>query len=251
MRTTTWLSLTLIGVLATSALALDDKDKDKKSDKPAAGEMTDAKEILKKADAATKEVKAARYVGTFKGIGANAARVPTVEGPAMIKGWDGGRPTHIKATMTVEMPGQPKEECTIGADGENFYLIDPQTKTVYADIDPAVLGRRGQLAQVMMMLEFVHPAPFSDELNGTAELQGSEKVNGEDCYKIHVKYVVEGGPEATWYFSKKDFLPRRVDRDTQGYSLEIERLEADPKLGDDAFKLKVPEGYKKTDDFAP
>ena len=46
---------------------------------------------------------------------------------------------------------------------------------------------------------------------GYFELKGSKKISGEDCYEIHVVYASENAPEATWYFSKKDFLPRRVE----------------------------------------
>jgi len=64
--------------------------------------------------------------------------------------------------------------------------------------------------------------------------------------------------EATWYFSKKDFLPRgRIDTFRQegqpeaGQKKLLKNLKADPNIDEKAFALQLPEGYTKTDDFAP
>jgi outer membrane lipoprotein-sorting protein len=58
--------------------------------------------------------------------------------------------------------------------------------------------------------------------------------------------------------AKKDFLPRRVERTfpTQGGEMggrqtTLSDLVVNPALEKDAFKLKLPEGFTKTDDFAP
>ena len=112
-----------------------------------------------------------------------------------------------------------------------------------------------------MMIEFVHATPFNDEINGRSqELKGSVKIGDEDCYEIHVVYAADRAPQATWAFSKKDFLPRRrIDAfpaalagGQAGTTIKtITNLVVEPKLDEDAFKLKLPEGYTKTDDFAP
>jgi outer membrane lipoprotein-sorting protein len=109
------------------------------------------------------------------------------------------------------------------------------------------------------MIEFIHPTPFNDEINGRSrELKGSEKVDGEDCYIIHVVYAAEQAPQAIWSFSKKDFLPRRridiyalPDGQEGRGTKTITNLVVDPKVDEEVFKLKLPEGYTKTDDFAP
>ena len=94
-----------------------------------------------------------------------------------------------------------------------------------------------------------------DEINADkAELKEDKKIGSEECYQIDVVY--KGGQlKALWYFSKKDLLPRsveRIDREGQGSTvLEVTELEVDPNLPDDAFKATVPEGFKKSDDFAP
>ena len=136
-----------------------------------------------------------------------------------------------------------------------FYVVDHAAKKAYEDIDPQVIGSFGRTIQGAYMIEFVHATPFEHEIQGAKkELRGSEVVGGEDCYKLYVEYAQQNAPAALWSFSKKDFLPRRrIDTYPNGVSVQktITNLKADPKLPDEAFTLKLPEGYTKTDDFAP
>ena len=105
----------------------------------------------------------------------------------------------------------------------------------------------------------MHRTPFSDEINGKSrELKGSKVVKGVGCYEVYVVYAAESAPPATWHFSKNDFLPRRridyfTGPDGQKFTRTkvISNLVVDPKLDEMAFKLKLPDGYTKTDDFAP
>jgi hypothetical protein len=222
-------------------------------------ELTDPVEILKKVDAAAKAVKAVKYKATFKGLEESAAQLPEVEGTVVISGWTGGGPEKFLYDAKVKRPGSSEvRQITAGGDGEEFFVIDHANKTAYVDIDPAVLGRTGRTAAALLTAEFVHPTPFSDELNGQKqELKGSKTIGGEDCYEIHVVYAGAGG-EALWHFSKKDFLPRaRRDllaapggqrRSQQRILMDVV---VDPKFEKDPFKFKLPEGYTKTDDFAP
>ena len=102
-------------------------------------------------------------------------------------------------------------------------------------------------------MEFVTPEPFTDEINGKSQkITGSKVIDGEDCYEIHVIYAVEKAPEAVWYISKKDFLPRgRIDKinipnEVSGtIEKSLSNLKVDPKLDKETFKLKLPKDYKK------
>jgi len=81
---------------------------------------------------------------------------------------------------------------------------------VYADIDPAVAGNRGGVANGLIMEEYTDLDPFVDELNAnTVGYQGTESVDSEDCYVVRVLH--RRGQESIWYFSTKDYLPRRRD----------------------------------------
>jgi len=223
------------------------------------GDLTDPVEILKKADAACKAAKFVQYTASFKGLNAEEARAPKVSGTVVLSGWANGRPEKWRYDLKIERPGSSDvSEATAGSDGKTFFVIDPKTKKAYEDIDPAVLGSTGRAVRGVTMAEFVHNEPFSDEINGEKqELKGVTKVGDEDCYEVLVKYKAQA-QEATWFFSKKDFLPRRVDRvftnqagEKGGSQLIVTKLTVGPKFDNDPFKLVVPEGFTKTDDFAP
>ena len=224
------------------------------------GELTDPVEILKKVDAAARAVKAVKYNVVYEGLGAAAANTTKVEASIIASGFVGNAPEEYLVDAKITLPKATKSRrITGGTDKDMFYVVHHDTKTAYENIDPAVMGCFAQLFARAWMIEFVHPTPFSDELNGKKqELRGSKKVDGEDCYEIHVVYAVERAPQATWYVSKKDFLPRgRIDTYTRPdgrrlvWQRMISNLVIDPKLNDEVFKLRLPEGYTKTDDFAP
>lgn len=244
----------LLGVAVLSAAAYAD---DKKTE-----ELTDPLEILKKVDAAAKAVKAVKFDSVVEATGPAAARVGKIEASIILSGLMQGAPEKYIADAKVTMPGATAPlKITAGSDNDMFFAIDHQGKKAYEDLDPAVIGGNARVFQQAWMIEFVHATPFRDEINGRSrELKGSEKVAGEDCYVIHVVYAAERAPEAIWYFSKKDFLPRRridiypntmAEGEKSTITKTISNLVVDPKLTDDMFKLKLPEGYTKTDDFAP
>lgn len=246
-------------VMLVSAAASAGDDEKKGGD-----ELKDPLEILKKVDAACKALNAVKYEVTSEPTGELkplVGRVQAAVTAARVKGKEGAAAgTKFVFDARINLPNQNEpEKLTFGTDLDKYFFIDHQTKKVHEDIDQAVLGRRGGALYRLMMIEYMHPTPFNDEINGKSrELRGSKTVNGVDCYEIHVVYANEPVSEATWYFGKKDFLPRgRIDvattQDGKKGTIEkmVSRLEVDPKLPDDAFKAKVPEGYTKTDEFAP
>lgn len=230
-------------------------DAKKSSDDP---KHKEAVEVLKKVDEATKALKIVSYNSSFQGIGWLSTRSPKMEGKVVAAGKWENEPGKFRVEAKVTVPDSAESRSfTAGNTGEEFYLIDPEKKLVYADLDPAVMGSDGRLAFNLIMREFNHPTPFSDEVNSEkAEITGSETIGDQDCYVINVVYRPK--LEATWYFSKKDYLPRRVDRivvsptDERGaQQLTVTHLVTEVKNADAAFKLTVPEGYEKTDEFAP
>ncbi|MCP4245521.1 MAG: DUF2092 domain-containing protein [bacterium] len=223
------------------------------------GKSPEAVVILKKVDAAAKAVKAARYKASTKPEGAAVQFFPAAEGTVIHVGWTGSLPE--KFHIQLESKTAQSEETrrvTCGGDGETFFLIDHQAKKAYEDMDPAVLGSASRMVRSFGMVEFVHPTPFSDELNAEkAVLLGTEKIDGQECDKVRVVYV-GGQQESTWFFSQKDHLPRRRIqhfRTPQGQAgtltVDVTNLETDPKLDADTFKFKKPDGFELVDDFAP
>ncbi len=240
-------------VLAKPAMHRPDPPKD---DEAQAAEAAIA--ILKRADNATKAVKLIRYDAKWEGAGWAESQTRKLQGTVIASKKADDKPQVFLIVMTVQAPGSSEERgYTVGSDGTNFFLIDSKEKLVYEDSDRTVMGQGGRIAQALAMIEFVHAKPFTDELTGQkAMLLGTETVGGEVC--DHVLVVYANGQEAEWYFSKRDNLPRRVDRivkNAEGVKAKrirtITNLVVDPQLPDDTFKVKVPEGFEKTDDLAP
>lgn len=238
-------TLLVLGLLGSSAWA------------QSAGDMTDATEILKKVDAAAKAVKSISYHAKFD---ADSPRGKfSVEGTVLLAKKTDTSPEKGRIEGKVTDREGKIRNLVVGSDGENYYLIDHDSKKVYVDIDPAVVGSSGGMVAALEMREFNHPTPFTDEINGEKkDIKGTVKVGDVDCYEIHVKYV--GVPqEAVWSFGKADFLPRKrvnifpVNGESPGggSTHEVTHLALDPTFVQDPFKLVIPEGYTKIEDFAP
>ena len=223
-------------------------------------QLSDPLEILKKADAAAKAVKSVSYTARSRGLGANEARSPRVEGSVILIGWTSGARGTVEKwhfDVKIQRPDSSEtRELEAGSDGETFFVIDKAEKKAYEDIDPAVIGSARRVTRGITMAEFLHPDPFNDEITGKKqELRGIAKIGDEECYEIFVRYS-SAVQEANWFFSTKDFLPRRVQRwnnalngSRAGSELTITKLSVDPTFVKNPFKL--PAGFSKIDDFAP
>lgn len=216
-----------------------------------------ATEVLQRADAAIKAVHAVSYKVKIEPGGSAVGRAPELEGEGYMSGWDGSGPAKFHARASSRRGGEAAE-LEAGGDGESYYLINHTAKKAYEDIDPLVLGRSGGFLRGLGMVEYVHDAPFDDELGAEkTELQGTEDVDGVACFKVHVVYA-GGLGESTWFFAVDDHLPRRRIRhftDSAGQAgtltITVSDLVTDPKENPALFKLSLPEGYEQIDDFAP
>ncbi len=223
-----------------------------------AASVVEPVDILKKAAEATKQIKFVRYSFQRQGTGSDAEKSPKLSGTALFGGWRYNTIEKYRVDVKVQRPGAEAMEVTAGSDGDVVYLIDHAKKTVYADMDPAVLGSQARTVRSSRITDFVEPEPFADEIKAEKlELKGSVKVGGEECFEVSAP---SGGrrPEIIWFISKRDSLPRRLDfvfpnpeGTASGMRMELTDLFVNPKLDGDPFKLIVPEGYVKTDDFAP
>jgi len=238
----------------------------------------DVKKIIKDADDATKEVKAVAYSAEFFGTGDAADRTPHIKGSVKLKKpkssmlnnmVSGGSspPMHVKGA--VQRPGSDEEHSfEIATDGKTVYVLDEEHKTLTkGELSEARQSPMLRASQALLMLEYAHPTPFSDELNGDKQTyEGSKKIGDAECDVIYIVYS-KGQGKARWYFAKEDHLPRRVDRiarapasdkdedddDAKGKPKEsasvtmITKLEIDPEFKKGAFRIKAPEGYKEKD----
>ncbi len=222
------------------------------------GVSREAVEILKKSEAALKNVKLVSYTAGYRGTHWVESMVPKVEGIATIgkrSQWDID-PFSCEVTIA---PSDSEETQTFaaGSNGDTYFLIDSKTKTVYEDMDPLVLGSNSRNIQRVLMHEFAMPDPFDDALKaGVVQLKGAAEVHGEACYVVYAKG--ESSPAVSYYIAKKDYLPRRIvhtyknPKGEEGTTeLTISHLKINPSFVRDPFAVVVPKGYKKTDDFAP
>ncbi len=219
-----------------------------------------ALDLLKKVDAAIKAIDRVRLEVSMKPTGAATNFAQTARGEAVMEGWDPAMNMPLRFYAHLETEGneqQPAVTITGGGTGESFFVINHGTKKGYEDMDPAVLGSMGNTLLRAGMPEFVHHAPFDDELNAPGVvLLGEELIGGETCYKINVKYA-GGQQESTWLFSKNDMLPRQRiihfnnPQFTGALETTITRLEIAPQIDASIFAMKLPEGYEQVDDFHP
>ena len=222
-----------------------------------AGDEPDVQAILEKADANTKELVAVSYEADFYGIGDQDIidRVGKVRGKVVAKEGKrslvgdlfGATSDLMRFEGEVQLPGtEDWIPFQIATDGRKVTRIDPAGMTfTSANLpDGRQLLRRGT---PLLMLEYIHQKPFSDELNArSAELEGEQEIGGVPCYVVYVKY--QNRSESRWFFGKEDYLPRRVERiilgDSKGATvLETRSLNTDPEVSKSTFRLTMPEGY--------
>lgn len=221
-------------------------------------ELGKATVILKKAEAALKKIKLAQYKAKYKGTAWVTAYVPSMEGSATLGELSEHDIARFRCDVKITPTGSSETiELSAGSDGDIYYLIDPKTKTVYADMDEAVLGTHSRNVQRVLLGEFVAKEPLAEDLKAEkVELKEAVEIGGEPCYQVHVTRSEAQG--LIWYISKKDYLPRRVDRlykNPEGElgttQLEVFELVAKPTFNMAPFRLAVPPGFSKTDEFAP
>ena len=219
----------------------------------------DVMDILRRADKATKAVSAVSYEAEYYGEGQIADRVPRVVGrlkarapqKSLISRIVGGSSAResLRIEAKIRMPGDKQRVLKLATDGVRIAVLDEKSETY-------TYGQRPEAEELMepagrlFMLEFLHPTPFSDELNGkSAEYEGVQDVGGVDCHVIYVVYANDS--ESRWYFGCEDYLPRRVDRiiNAPGISgatvLTVTKLDVRPKLESEDFILERPKGFKK------
>ncbi len=227
-------------------------------------DASEGREILEKSQTALAQIKTVSYQAAFIGTGWVEPLVPKLEGRAVI-----GQPSKWDILQfRAEAKLTPREstetqEFTIGSDGEEYYLVDAETKLAHIDMDPAVLGAHATDLQRLLFRSLVSKDPFGKDFESKKiEVQGSETVGGVECQKVRVEGKgVPGDPNVLWLIGTKDAIPRGIRRiynnreDPEGdpgmTQLLISELAVNPPLGQDPFKPSVPPGFTKTDDFAP
>lgn len=242
--------MTLIG--AMPAIAGED------AKAPSAGGMPSATEVFQKAQSAVKAAKAFSYRAEYTAEGWVTDVVATANGTVVIGKQSDAGVERFQCQVKVKPPkSEDVLEFTAGSNGDTYFLVDSKAKMVYEDMDVGVLGSQSRNIRRVVMTELGVPEPFSKELKAEkTEVKGVAKVGDEECFEVFA--APPQSPELTWYIAKKDFLPRKLKRTLKNpegkvgsTELTLSDFVVNPKEPKDPFKVIVPDGFKKTDDFAP
>lgn len=203
------------------------------------------KDILTKVDSTTKALKSISYKSVWYAEGEAKDRVPRTEATVMSVVDDKNEESFAGKKLnfaTNASLGGEKRSTQVISDGVEAIRIDHIGKKFLkgkADAADAMVGGRPG----WLMIEFIHPTPFTDELNADkAVYEGKKTIGGTECHVIMVTYA-GGQGESRWYFGVKDNLPHRVDRIQQGTVLELSDVDPSPKFDAATFAAKAPEGY--------
>jgi len=216
--------------------------------------LTDPIEIMKRCDARLRQIDAASYRIRVKARGRLTERIGGLEATVRGRGYADRLPQQFEFDAQVFSPrGGPGLTVKAGSDGNRYYVLDPNHKTAHVDLDPRILGRFGRYVMGGMMVEFHHPQPMADEIKGKLELLSDATVEGEPCWRVKVAYDNAYAPEAIWYISKRDFLPRaRFDFAERGgdemNGLMKTLLELDLKDSDQSFGFELPPGFEVSEE---
>lgn len=220
------------------------------------GESKRAREILQKAVEALNNVQYVSYDFEYKGTGFMARRGGEATGKVMLGPPSEWGIAQLYCEADVENPSSKNpDKFTIGCDGDVYFFTDHQKKTVYEDMDSAVLGTKGRNLQQLIVTVFVDADPLKRALESKAVTMRKDKTIGDkDCYQVVVKG--QRGSDVAWLIAKDDYLPRARNQVFEGRgrkgsrSFTITNLKVLSKVNGNPFVAKVPDGYKKTDDFA-
>jgi len=228
------------------------------------GDAPDLTELLQKADAATRQVRAVSYDVELFGTGTAADRVTRIKGHVDARQERRGL---MGAFHLGEAPTQDQARDAFRFRGEfetrgfsrRFDVATDGQKRVRMDFSRNIYAEGGDGAEELVkpfrplfMLEYFHPTPFSDEINGKSRTYlGIEKVGDVDCHVIDVVYGRQG-VDTRWYFGVEDYLPRRVERmvmmggqATGATVLQLTNLDTAPAFDDETFVPPVPPGFER------
>lgn len=205
-------------------------------------------DVLRAADEATKALRVVKYDAVREGTGAQAARIPVIEGTVWLASTENRIPNiRIDCTeyIVLELQGVVRKYNSVIKSGEAIRIDHHRELVIRGGGGTRSLGPGFNL----MLTEFNHPAPFQDEMNSTrAILEGRAYVEKVLCDVVLVRY--ENGSRTRWYFGALDHLPRRYERlrtindEAGAIVLTLSNLETEVVMDDASFTLEFPEGYQ-------
>lgn len=211
----------------------------------------EALEICKQADAATKALRSVAFdveVADEPAAGEKRARG---KGRVMLEVMD---KDEMKARYHITMMGTDgKPTSVVGFDGKVGWRVEDSKKKILTSEDEDDAAAMATREMGLIMVEYIHPTPFQDEINAdTRTLEGEKTIGDVACNVVLVKYANDQG-SARWYFGKQDNLPRRVERIGSGglTSWTLTNFKAKPDIAAATFAVPKMEGYEVAKFEAP
>ncbi len=239
----------------------------------AANDNPDVIELLKKADAATRAVRAVEYEGELFGTGALKDQISRVKGALKVKH---GRRSLLDAVAgrasssqvlrfdgSIKLPGIDEPIVVkIVTDGKQVYCLNETDKT-FVQGESAQVRSLLNAVKMFQMREYLFPTPFSDEIEAKfVRYEGTKKIGKVKCDVVFVVY--QDDSKSRWYFGRDDYLPRQVDRlarpslwgrrtgrldgsdapTESAYVIKITSLNVQPTLSAEDFVLTRPKGFE-------
>ena len=224
----------------------------------AMGQEPDLKEIIRKVDQTTKAVKAVTYKVAVWVEGPTSTPQPKIQAEIKAKQGPTGKSPMlwIEGVMTNPASNQKNEFHAVLNEKQAAVFNEEKKLCLVGDL-PDALDLVSEPLKTVVMAEFLHPTPFTDELKADSRTyQGKKIIAGIECHVIDVIYA-GGDVQSRWYLGVKDNLPHRVDRYypmSKGKLfrvLELSDLKVHSDLDDALFAINVPEDYQKREYVRP
>lgn len=221
MRTRSFPSLVLVSLFSATVCG---------EDAPA---RPDPLEILRRADAAIRNLSKVEYLAESQATGQASVFFVNMTGTVRIsRGEKGSNPQY-----RIER-NDPHRRQLIICDGKELMAVDAPTQHVA--LVPASEAPRSDTVSMLYLPEFGLAEPFRDELSKPdAQYLRREAVDGVECHVVQCRY--DATSTAIWYFGVSDGLPRTVarifrsDSGPSGFTLKLKQVKPDPGGAGDFF----------------
>jgi peroxiredoxin len=212
----------------------------------------DPYEIFKQADSTLSAISTVEYNYSFSGTQALSNIIPVIEGTTQL----GFVPElqHPLMRHSLETTTRAISSITIpsisAVSADSVYFVNNSDSVVYRELYTAGGTRFFSFPPASVMMEFVVPDPFIDEIlaDSIAVLYPVE-LDSVWCHVFHVFYKGDSGGEAVWFLGMEDLLPRAVERIDRygrnslpgGELLELSGINTGCSLPDPP---EIPEGFQ-------
>jgi len=219
---------------------------------PDAGEVFDPRAVLNDAISALKALRAVRYEATGSVEGVLAAQLPNISGRVTIVAASGTDFPKLRidaqVTRSKETTSQRME---LASDGKTVVLVDHGQRT-YTQLDlPTGQALLSNFIGVFVS-DFASRAPLEREARASSlRYLGREWAGKDECDVLHAVFPTEN-VESRWWFSRKDHLPRRIQRIINSplgpttLTISIAMLDTAPTVREEDFRLDKPDGFTET-----